>query len=121
MTTRTFLPELESPETRRAVAESVLAVLDAWGVHPAKQAELLGLVVIDRRAFPLDNAAVLERGGHLLAIERALRRIEPDDPASRHAWLMLPDAGLGLRSPLSVMLDGLEGIKRVRARLEPDG
>ena len=115
---RTLLPALDSPEARQAVVESVLAVLHDWGVHPSKQAELLGLAAIGPAQSLRDDPGVLERAGHLLAIERALKWLEPHDPASRHAWLMLPNAGLGGRSPLLVMLDGLEGIKRVRARIE---
>ena len=119
--TRTLLPEIHSAETRQALAESVLAVLDGWGIHPAKQAELLGLPDLAplRQGRPLpDGPAVLERAGHLLGIERALKRLYPHDPASRHAWLMLPDAELGEQPPLRVMLDGVEGIKRVRKRIE---
>lgn len=118
--TRTLLPEVHSPETRQALAEAVLAVLDGWGVHPAKQAELLGLADTAplRQGQPLPaDPAVLKRVGHLLGIERALKRLYPDDPASRHAWLMLPASELGGLPPLRVMLDGVEGIKRVRALL----
>jgi hypothetical protein len=75
--TRTLLPEIHSAETRQALAESVLAVL-----------------------------------------ERALKSAYPDDPASRQAWLMLPDAELDDQPPLRAMLGGVEGIKRVRKHIE---
>jgi len=120
--TRTLLPELHSPETRQALAGAVLAVLDGWGIHPAKQAALLGLTDMAplKQGQPLpDEPSVLERAGHLLGIERALKRLYPDDPASRHASLMLPLAELGGQPPLLVMLGGVDGIKRVRALLEP--
>lgn len=119
--TRTLLPEIHTPETRQALAEAVFAVLGEWGVYPAKQAELLGLADIAplNQAQPLpDDPAVLERAGHLLGIERALKRHYPYDPAERHGWLMFPVAELGGQPPLRVMLDGLEGIKRVRSLLE---
>lgn len=118
---RTLLPEVRSAETRLALAEAVLAVLGEWGVYPAKQAELLGLSgtapLGQGQPLPAD-AAVLERAGHLLGVERALRRRHPDDPAARHAWLMFPAEGLGGQPPLRVMLDGVEGIRRVRTLLE---
>jgi hypothetical protein len=117
--TRTLLPELHGAETRLALAEAVLAVLAEWGIYPAKQTELLGLAAPLDPAQPLpDDPAVLERAGHLLAIERALKRLHPDDPAARHAWLMFPAEALGGRPPLRVMLDGMAGIERVRALLE---
>ncbi len=118
---RTQLPGLHSTEARQAAAGAVFAVLNAWGIHPVKQAELLGLPSIAPGQPLPDDPGVLERAGHLLGIERALKRLEPDDPASRHAWLMIPDQELGGRTPLLVMLEGLEGIKRVRERLESHG
>ena len=119
--TRTLLPEVHSPETRLALAEAVLGVLGGWGVAPAKQAALLGLAdtapLSHGQPLP-DDPGVLERAGHLLAIERALKRRQPDDPAARQAWLMLPAAELDGQPPLRVMLDGMDGIKRVRSLLE---
>jgi hypothetical protein len=119
--TRTLLPELHSHETRLALAEAVLAVLGEWGVAPATQVELLGLAgaAAPSPGQPLPaDPAVLERAGHLLGIERALKRRPPDAPAERHAWLMLPAAELAGRPPLRVMLDGAAGIRRVRELLE---
>ncbi len=116
---RTLLPEVRSPETRQALAEAVLGVLGGWGVAPVKQAELLGLTapLSQMQTLP-EDPGVLERAGHLLGIERALKRRYPDDPAARHAWLMLPAEALGGQPPLRVMLDGVEGIMRVRSLLE---
>ncbi len=94
--TRTLLPEIHTPETLAALADAALAVLGDWGVAPAKQVELLGLAAPQIPGRPLpDDPDVLERAGHLLGIERALKRRDPDDPAARHAWLMLPESGLG--------------------------
>lgn len=119
--TRTLLPEVHSAETRLALAEAVLAVLGGWGVAPAKQAALLGLADTTplHQGQPLPaNPATLERAGHLLGIERALKRRYPGDAAGAHAWLMLPVEELGGQPPLRVMLDGVDGIKRVRSLLE---
>lgn len=119
---RTLLPEVRNPETRLALAEAAFGVLAGWGVAPAIQTALLGLAAPLGEGQPLpDDPGVLERTGHLLGIERALKRRHPDDPAARHAWLMLPVAELGGQPPLRVMLDGVEGIRRVRKLLEPEG
>ena len=117
--TRTLLPEIHTPETLAALADAVLAVLGDWGVAPARQVELPGLAASPIPGKPLsDDPDVLERAGHLLGIERALKRSYPDDPAARHAWLMLPESGVGAQPPLRVMLDGVEGIRRARSLLE---
>ena len=117
--TRTLLPEVRNPETRQALAEAAFGVLAGWGVAPSIQAELLGLTAPLSQGEPLpDDPDVLERAGHLLGIERALKRRYPDDPAARHAWLMLPVPELGGQPPLRVMLDGAEGIRRARSLLE---
>jgi hypothetical protein len=118
---RTLLTEVHDPETRLVLAEAVLGVLGDWGVALAKQAELLGLADTAslREGQPLpDDPGVLERAGHLLGIERALMWRHQNDPAARHAWLMSPAEGLGGQPPLRVMLDGVEGIRRVRSLLE---
>lgn len=117
--TRTLLPETHTPETLAALADAVLAVLGDWGVAPARQVGLLGLAAAQIPGQPLpDDPGVLERAGYLLGIERALKRRYPDDPAARHAWLMLPESGLGAQAPLRVMFDGVDGIRRVRSLLE---
>lgn len=121
---RTLLPEIHSHDTRLALAEAVLGVLADWGVAPAKQAELLGLG--GRAPLPAgsplpDDPGVLAHAGHLLGIERALKRLHPDDPAARRAWLMAPAAELGGQAPLREMLGGVEGRKRVRSLLDRGG
>lgn len=121
---RTLLPEIHDHDSRLALAEAALGVLADWGVAPAKQAELLGLGGLAPLppGSPLpDDPGILARAGHLLGIERALKRLHPDDPAARRAWLMAPAAELGEQTPLREMLGGAEGIKRVRSLLECGG
>ena len=116
----TFLPQLETPEARRAVTEAVLALLSRWALPEAKQAELLGVrdfsAVAKSMLLP-DDASVLERAGHLLAIGRGLRRLCAEEPAADW-WVTSRCDALGGFSPLVVMLGGLDGIKRVRVLLE---
>lgn len=120
----TLIPELEDPEALQAVTEAVLALLDRWGVESVNQAALLGLPDISalRRGSPLaKEPSVLERAGHLLAIDRALQTLHPYTPTSRDRWISLPQAGFDSRSALALMLEeGVEGIKTVRHFLESE-
>jgi hypothetical protein len=115
----TLVPGLKSKEAREALAAAVIAVLDRWAVSSDQQAVLLGLSDVDslRQGAPLpDDVDVLARAGHLLAIDRALRRYHGE--RERDAWLLLSCCELGGRSPLARMLTGADGLEKVRALLE---
>ncbi|MEW5756073.1 MAG: antitoxin Xre/MbcA/ParS toxin-binding domain-containing protein [Pseudomonadota bacterium] len=120
----TFVPELREIETRKVLAELILAVFERWGVHRFNQPVLLGLDEISalRDGKPLpDDVAVLERAGHLLAIDRALLKLYPDSPVTRERWISTPHPQLGHKSALELMLiGGLQAIKDVRAMLEEE-
>jgi hypothetical protein len=117
----TFVPEMTSREAREALAVAVIATLDRWGLPQAKQAALLGLPDVaslrDGRPLP-DEFDVLARAGHLLAIDRALKKIYGADSVQKDVWLMYSYSELGGQSPLALMLAGLEGIKSVRKFVE---
>lgn len=118
----TLLPELESAETRQALAEVIIAVLDRWEVHVDNQAELLGRrdmgPILREKELPFD-ADLLQRVGNLLGIERALKTLYPYTPTARDQWVWQPNESLDGLPPLQVMLEeGLLGIRRVRKLLE---
>ena len=116
----TLLPQLETPEAQKAVIDAVTALLSRWGLHEAKQAELLGLSDISAAregTILTGDPEILERVGNLLAIGRALRKLFPDDLAADW-WVTSPNEEYGGFSPLVIMLGGLDGIQRVRAFLE---
>jgi hypothetical protein len=122
---RTLLPELHSEEARKALSVSLMAVLDRWQLFDPERLVLLGLsdtaaLMRYRKGEPLaDEPKLLERAGHLLAIERVLRRRYPYQPALRRGWIKQKDAGLGDRSPLEVIEEqGLEGLRAVREHLD---
>ena len=117
----TFVAGLKSEESRKVLAETLLAAFDRWGLTQQKQAALLGLPDMSTlmRGEPLpENPDVLERTGHLLAIDRALVRLYRDDVKARDAWLMFSYSELGGQSLLALMLAGLDGIKEVRKFIE---
>jgi len=120
---RTLVTELHDPEARAALSEAVAALLLRWGVHPINQPRLLGLA----DATPLvagapvpDDPEVLERVGHLLAIDRNLRARYPHNPACADDWMTTAQPALDGKTPLEVVLvEGVHGMQRVRELLEP--
>lgn len=119
----TYLSGLHSVEARRALAEVLLALFRRWGVHELNQAELLGMAEVKSlwqgEAVP-NTTSVLERAGLLLAIDRMLKQLFADEPLLRDKWVEFPSIALDGDSPLQVMLEGIEGIRRVHALLEKE-
>jgi hypothetical protein len=114
----TYLTGMHSEEGRRALAESLLALLRQWGVEETGQAKLLGMEEVDSlwQGAPLPNQTdVLERVGLLLAIGRALQQQFEEEPLMAERWVSFPNIWLKGRTPLERMLEGLEGIREVHA------
>ena len=120
--TKTLLPELHDKEARQAIAESVLSLLQRWNLHEINQSELLGLpsiVEVYQRKLQTANAETMTRIGHILAIDRALQKRFPHEPARRDQWIFSPNMSLNDETPLSTMLkSGLPGILLVRNLIE---
>ena len=119
----TLVPGLTSVEARAALAAALCTAFERWGVPPDKQAALLGLSgsVALQPGEPLPaEADVLARAGHLLAIDRALKRHYGERAVLRDAWLLIPYPELGGQSALALMLAGIDGIKRVRELIEAE-
>jgi hypothetical protein len=119
--TETYLSGLHSAEARRALAEVLLVLFRNWGIHELNQAQLLGMAEVkslwEGAALP-NTTSVLERAGMLLAIDRMLKQQFVEEPLMRDRWVEFPNAALDGNSPLQVMLEGAEGIRRVHALLE---
>ena len=119
--TETFVTELNTPEARVALAEASLALFEQWGIHELNQLELLGIQ--ERKdlqpGVPLPHdKEVLERAGQLLAIGRTLHKLFPYHPSRRNTWVLTANPGLNDHPPINVMLEGLDGIRKVRELLE---
>ena len=119
---KTRVSELKESETRKALAEVVLALFERWELHELNQATLLGLVDVKslKQGEPLpEDSAVLERVGHLMAIDRALMKRYPYQPKKRDRWISQPEPRLGDKTPLNFMLaGGIPAIREVRAVVE---
>ena len=122
MKTKTLLPNITDPETRIAIAEALIALLQKWEVHEINQAALLDLsntLQLSTRKLVTASDSTMERAGHLLAIDRALLKRFPYQPESHKRWVHTPRSDLQNDTPLRVMLeDGLQGIQRVRELAE---
>ena len=121
----TLVPELETPEARKALAEGVMALLFRWGLEDRDQLVLLGLSNPDdleryRQGEPLpESKELLERVGHLFAIDRTFQKSFRSVPGFRDWWMRTAAPGLGYHSPLEVVRRrGLEGLRSVRQYLE---
>jgi hypothetical protein len=117
-----LLSELEDPESRKALRETVLALFDRWNLGERDRAVLLGLsekpdgtadevLLTDRQS--------MERIGQLLAIGRALDAKFRDQPELCDRWIATYPVKLRGVRPLDVMLtDGLTGMEKVRSLLQ---
>ena len=119
---KTLLPEVETLETRQALAEALLALFDEWQLHEVNQATLIGLLDIAelRSGEPLPaNREVLECIGHILAIGRALLKAFPYKTKQRHQWINNPHPKLDYATPLQYMLrGGANAIREMRELAE---
>lgn len=119
--TDTLVTGLHTEEARIALVDAVLGLFEQWHIHELNQLQLLGLAAGTKltQGMPLpDDAEVLERAGQLLAIERALRKRYPYQPSRRDDWVMTANPLLNELAPINIMLEGLDGIKKVRAIIE---
>ena len=119
--TKTLVTELKSEEARTALAEALLELFEQWGIHEINQSALLGMRDMARlkQGQPLPaNENVLERAGQILAIERILARLYPNQARRQTDWIFTANPRLGGVPPINIMLEGLEGINRVRDHLE---
>ena len=120
--TETLLPQLKSIEGRKALAEVLIDIFKQWDLHELNQAELLGLKSMTRlkQGEPLpDNEAILERAGHLLAIERALTKLYASQENKRKNWITLANVKFDNATPLKIILEeGIDGIKKIREFVE---
>ena len=119
---KTWLPEVKDEETRLALAVAVLALFASWQLHEVNQAAMLGMRDVSglRTGEPLpEDAEVLERAGHLLAIGRALRKAFPKQLSQRTQWVSSPHEKLFGATPLQYMLAGdVDTIRKIRELAE---
>jgi hypothetical protein len=111
-------PILKNDEVSESVLDAVFALFDRWQLHELNQAALLGVDRIDdlkQNHWPENSSEVLEKMGHLLAIDQALLKYFPCELTARDLWILVPRKEFADESPLAVMLEyGLAGMRKVR-------
>lgn len=107
---------------RGAEALALMRVFRDWGLTEAEQAQVLDLEpkrlsrLLDGGALP-DEAELLTRVRHLLAIHKALRLRFDGDVRNMGAWLRHPCHALGGRAPLAVLLASPDALANLRGQL----
>jgi len=117
----TYLSGMHTEEGRRAIAEALLAMFRRWELEQSDQAKLLGMDELESlwqgAALP-NETGVLERAGLLLAIDRALQKQFAEQPLMQERWVSFPNIWLKGRTPLEIMLKGMEGLREVHDLFE---
>ncbi len=119
--------DLETPESRQALAKLVIRLFALWDLDTATQLSLLGLSTSSRallgkyrRGEALSaNRDTLDRVGWLLSIHKALRLLYPHNQALRAQWVKLRNRAFANHTPLEEMTEhGLIGIAKVARYLD---
>jgi len=118
---------LESNESRQALARMVIRLLQHWKISTADQLNLLGLSETSRamlsrysrgEALP-STRDMKDRVGWLLSIHKALRLLYPRNEEMRYSWVNRRNAAFDNLTPLAVMKEqGIIGIARVSRYLD---
>lgn len=125
------MPAAPSAGAKAALTRRVLEVMNAWGVEPMAQGQLLGLPQKDAgrrfRRYRMgatlpDDPEVWRRVALLLRIENAANQLFPHSALSASLWVTTPNLRFGGTTPLQLMLDqGIAGIRRVERALADQG
>lgn len=119
--------ELENPEQRMSFTRATMQVLDNWGLEAAQMHALLAMPsTVRTRAFnsfrqetPFPADPVVEkRAGYILRIAEALRTTFPTSPKMGGRWLRQGHRRFGNQSPLSVMMQGEDGLVAILAQVD---
>lgn len=119
--------DLETRESRQALARMVIRLFQHWKIGTADQLNLLGLSETSRAMLSryargealLSTRDMKDRVGWLLSIHKALRLLYPRNEEMRYSWVNRRNAAFGNLTPLAVMKEqGIIGIARVSRYLD---
>lgn len=122
------LPNFESIDERKKLAEIIMRLFAVWGLDTATQLNLLGLSANSRALLskyregqhPLATTRdSLDRAGWLLSIHKALRLLYPKNETLRYTWVKRRNQAFDNLTPLEVMQEqGMIGIAKVSRYLD---
>ena len=117
-----------TPEERIALTQTIMGVLEEWGLQSDHIVAVVGLPdktpkrnirkFREGLAFP-DNAEVMQHLEHLVGIITSLRTTYPMNPQMGTHWMRRANRLFDNRPPLQIMVeDGLKGLVAVRTHLD---
>lgn len=112
-------------EDRENLSRVLSNIFDVWKVNSDTQKGLLGGKVSAKllramesgKEFP-DDDDLISRAEHLLAIHECLRTAYPRSGSMASHWLTSPNRHFGRQRPINIMLEGMQGLQRVRTHLD---
>jgi hypothetical protein len=114
-------------ERQMQTTRDTMQVLDSWGLESQQMHALLAMPeTVRMRAFngfrretPFpDDPGVTRRASYILRIADALRTTFPTSPNMAGRWIRQGHRRFGNRSPLSVMLEGEDGLVAILAQVD---
>jgi uncharacterized protein (DUF2384 family) len=118
--------DLTSPQSRKALTKMVLKLFDYWSLDPEDHLRLLGYKPASKSTLERLRGGVsippgkdkLTRIGKLLSIHNALCIILPQDRDLCYSWVKRRNKAFEDKTPIEIMIDGIEGLDRVCRYLE---
>ena len=118
---------LVNKESLMRTTSATMQVLDSWHLDTSQMQTLLAMPsTVRARAFngfrrgtPFpDNPVVKRRADYILRISDALRTTFPTNPNMAGRWIRQGHRRFGQNTPLSVMLQGEDGLIAILAQLD---
>ena len=112
-----------SRECRAALTKMVMRLFNLWQIPSTDQAALLNRSISSIRRYRSggcisDGEEMFDRVATLLRIHKNLRILYPYNQDLVYSWVSYQNQALGGASPIEIMKEGLDGLKRVRGYLD---
>jgi len=116
----------DDPEERKDLIHSIFKILSDWKLDTDIQVVLIGLStntkareltkIKNGKPFP-DEQDFMQRALEIISISKALRLVFPGNQTMADLWITTPSYAFDDRSPVEVMITGLDGLKEINRHL----